>query len=235
MTTQPSTVTVPMNPPSQTVMAVLTTHAIPLYKSVPMDASISSILSRNHLVDIITCNLTAGQQLIPMMKFPYKSTPQESLWEYLLSMATYIVTDFTLTFWMNAPEGVSGKLLLQVSPISSVTAFNPNLTTTKVEWDLNSGTQLQVKIAPPMSGNKRLCTATKSLPGTGVATFPARYPTNLLDFGLINLSTLTTIQPGSLFPDTYRIYVLIAFNNPQLMTIRQPRASNDEALFDYPA
>jgi len=231
MSTQPTSLIQQTEPAPQTIQGVITTYANPLIQNPSArPSSLVEILSRNHLMAILMLD-TAETVNIYDGPIPFKIGQQTCFYEALLNMGMYITTGLTMTFWLNAPEPVTGKFLMEFSPDDEGN-FGTKNQSNKIEWDVGSMKMLSIPMTSTNQARKKVCGGYRTRGNTNGPDFYApgfRYADNMLNLGKLSISIKSPIQAGSLFPDQFALYIFASFIDPQLSTIRSYRTAAHSA------
>lgn len=223
-------------PPPQTVRGVLTSTGLPIYRmpafSVP--SSIASILSRNHLMAALSLNVNETSEVFDY-PLPFKLGTETCLFEALLNTGVFITTALSVTFWLNAPAPVTGKFLIEYAQ-DDEGDFGDKNQSSKIEWDVSGLKTLTVPIVSSCSGLKKLSAGVKTagnINGPDYYSPGFRFTDNILNLGRMRMTLKSPLQGGSIFPDTYNLYIFMAFVNPQLSTVRTYRTVSGSSFIKY--
>lgn len=232
---QPNIVIQPTSPSPQTVVGIATAHGnefADLTASYGDEFNIPKILGADHLISDKLITLTTD--VISQGTIPHSDYPNRNLWQAILSMFTYITCDVVLTFRLIKPNAVSGRALFQYATNVNAT-FDTKLRSFKVEWDMSKTQILRIPVTNQQLCKMRICTgshgyASDKLPSGDIAALGYAPFDELYKFGTYKLTMITPFQPGSIYPDTYRLLTFLSLKNAVVSVPRQYLSADVDSL-----
>jgi len=236
--TQPNTDIQPTDPLPQTVSGILTAHANefadPL-ASYGDEPNLATTLSRYHLVDYKEVGITADPYP-SSTTLPFTSFPTRNSWQYVLSLHQFITCDLDLKFEIIKPRMVTGKYLFKYCSDPTETLTSSDRKSFKVEWDVSQSNTLEIPITSMQFGKYRICTGSHGYDAdtSGAADlimFTGYKPrVEFYKFGTFTLDNVSTLQSGSIYPDSFTLLTFLRFRNPILSIPRQYLSTNNDCL-----
>lgn len=243
MATQPNIDLVPTIPPPQTCAGVLNQIATRTSTTgvLPGEVPIKDIHMARAIVIgafTVTADDAVGQayvingnaQTVTNSTFPLAflqaSTELRVIvpaypWEFYFNQTQYYNADVILTFWAIKPPAAVGRLRFTMKPPSYFIQPDESQREITKEWDLQASNIFQITIPNYNMREFKNCVA-KYAALNGVAD--TRFDVAISDFKssqvFINLTHV--YQPGSIFPQSFKIYCFQSFKNAQFRTVLGP-------------